>query len=126
MLNLNSIFIGSSQPKELASFYEKLFGRPSEMPGSDGSEDMGYGWLVGNTFLSIGSHSDINGKAKEPQRIILNIETEDVKEEYARAVKLGATSIKEPYEMEGMWIATLADPDGNYFQFMTPWDQYNS
>jgi len=36
-------------------------------------------------------------------------------------VKLGAVSIKEPYEIEGMWIATLADPDGNYFQLMNPW-----
>jgi predicted enzyme related to lactoylglutathione lyase len=28
--------------------------------------------------------------------------------------------IKEPYEMEGGWIATLADPDGNYFQLVSP------
>ena len=33
----------------------------------------------------------------------------------------------EPYalEMEGMpttWIATLEDPDGNYFQLMTPFE----
>ncbi len=25
-------------------------------------------------------------------------------------------------EIEGFWIATLADPDGNYFQLMTPWE----
>ncbi len=34
----------------------------------------------------------------------------------------GAVVIKEPYEMQGMWIATLADPDGNYFQLMSPWE----
>ena len=45
-----------------------------------------------------------------------------MKEEYARMVKAGAKVIKEPYEMGGMWIATLADPDGNYFQLMSPWE----
>ena len=32
---------------------------------------------------------------------------------------------KEPYTMEGWegyWIATFADPDGNYFQLNTPMD----
>ena len=40
----------------------------------------------------------------------------------------GANVVKELYEMEGMqgmWIATFADPDGNYFQLMTPWEEDN-
>ena len=81
-----------------------------------------YGFtLKSGSPLYIVDHSDIKGKAKEPQRIILNLTTDEVKEEYERMVKLGAVSIKEPYEIEGMWIATLADPDGNYFQLMNPW-----
>ncbi len=122
MLNLNSMLIGSSDPKMLGAFYEKVFGRPSEMPESNMEGDW-YGWLVGSSFLTIGPHSEIKGKAKEPQRVILNLATEEVKEEYDRIVKLGATSVKEPYEMGGAWIATLADPDGNYFQLMTPWKE---
>jgi predicted lactoylglutathione lyase len=35
---------------------------------------------------------------------------------------VGAKVIKEPYQMGDAWISTLADPDGNYFQLMTPWD----
>lgn len=31
--------------------------------------------------------------------------------------------VKEPYELQGMWIATFADPDGNYFQLMSPWEE---
>jgi len=37
----------------------------------------------------------------------------------------GAIVVREPYSFEGFpdsWIATLADPDGNYFQLMTPMD----
>jgi predicted enzyme related to lactoylglutathione lyase len=51
---------------------------------------------------------------------MFNFETSQVKEEYERIKALGAVVIKEPYEMEGGWIATLADPDGNYFQLVSP------
>jgi len=42
-------------------------------------------------------------------------------QEFARMKLTGAKVVKEPYEMGGGWIATLSDPDGNYFQLMTPW-----
>jgi predicted enzyme related to lactoylglutathione lyase len=117
-LNLNSILIGTAQPQVLAGFYEKVFGRPADM--SDG----GYsGWQVGNCFLTVGEHSEVHGQAKEPARIILNLETKAVKEEFERLKQLGVTVIKEPYDMDGAgWIATLADPDGNYIQLMTPFE----
>lgn len=115
--NFNSIMIGTAQLEVVAAFYEKLFGRPADM------NDGGYaGWQVGNGFLMVGAHSEINGQSKEPARIILNIETSAVKEEFERLKALGVTVIKEPYDMEGGWIATLADPDGNYLQLMTPFE----
>lgn len=117
MLNFNSIMIGSAQPKVLAEFYEKVFGKKA-----DWAEDNWYGWQAGSTHLTIGEHSEVKGKAKEPQRVILNFETEKVKEDFERIKDLGAEVIKEPYEMEGTWIATFADPDGNYLQLMSPWE----
>jgi predicted enzyme related to lactoylglutathione lyase len=118
MLNLNSIMIGTHQVDVLAKFYKEVFDKKPDM------EDGGWhGWSVGNCFFSVGEHSEVKGKAKEPQRIILNLETKEVKEEFERIKKVdGATVIKEPYEISGAWIATLADPDGNYFQLMTPWE----
>jgi predicted enzyme related to lactoylglutathione lyase len=116
MLKLGSIMIGSAQPEALAEFYEKVLGKPDMV-------EVGWtGWKVGSAYFSIGAHSEVGGKASEPQRVILNFETETVKEEFDRIKTLGATVIKEPYEMEGVWIATLADPDGNYFQLMAPWE----
>ncbi len=115
MLNLNSIMIGSMQPKVLAEFYERVFGKPA-----DWAEDGWCGWQVGSTHLVIGEHSEVKGKAKEPQRMLINFETEKVREEFERIRDLGAEVIKEPYEMENSWIATFADPDGNYFQLMSP------
>jgi predicted enzyme related to lactoylglutathione lyase len=118
MLNLNSVMIGSNQPKVMADFYEKVLGRKPDM-----NEGNWYGWKVGSSFLSIGEHSEVKGEAKEPQRIILNLESKEVKEEYERIKETGAKVIKELYEMQGMWIATFADPDGNYFQVASPWEQ---
>lgn len=118
MLNLNSIMLGTSQIKEMAEFYEKVFSRKADMV-----EGEWHGWSVGSAFLSIGAHSEVTGEAKDPQRMIFNFETKEVKEEFVRIKEIaGARVIKEPYEMGGGMIATFADPDGNYFQLMTPWD----
>jgi predicted enzyme related to lactoylglutathione lyase len=68
----------------------------------------------------VGSHSELKGSATEPQRVLLNFETPNVKQEFDRIKAVGATVAKEPYEIGGGWIATFADPDGNYFQLMTP------
>ena len=121
MLNLNSLMVGTSQPKVLAEFYEKIFGKPADM--AEGGE--WYGWTVGKTFFAVGMHTQVSGSAKEPARIMFNLETKEIKEESERIKALGAKVIKELYEMEGMkgmWIATFADPDGNYFQLMSPWE----
>jgi predicted enzyme related to lactoylglutathione lyase len=109
--------IGSKQPKVLAAFYEKVLGKPAEMA----DEVYGFfGWQVGAAYLSVLDHSEMVGRTKDPGRIMFNFETTQVKEEYERIKALGGMVIKEPYEMEGGWIATLADPDGNYFQLVTP------
>lgn len=120
MLNLNSIMIGTKQPKVLAAFYEKVLGKPAEMV----DEKFGfYGWQAGTSYFSVLDHSEMGGRAKDPGRVLLNFETPQVKEEFERIKSLGGTVIKEPYEMEGGWIATLADPDGNYFQLVSPMGQ---
>ncbi len=118
MLNLNSIMIGTENVKELAAFYEKVFERKADM-----AEDKFFGWTVGSAFLSVGEHSEVKGKSKEPSRILFNFETQQVKEEFARIQSLGATVVKEPYQMGSAWIATFQDPDGNYFQLVTPWNE---
>lgn len=117
MLKLNSIMIGTKQPKALVAFYEKVFGKPADMA----DEANGFwGWQLGSGFFSVLAHSAMDGKAKDPGRVMFNFESAQVKEEFARIKALGGGVIKEPYEMGGGWIATLADLDGNYFQLVTP------
>jgi predicted enzyme related to lactoylglutathione lyase len=112
--------IGTKQLKALAVFYEKVLGKPAEMV----DEQYGfYGWQAGASYFSLLDHSEMTGSTKDPGRIMFNFETPEVKEEFERIKAAGAKVIREPYEMEGGWIATLADPDGNYFQLVTPMDQ---
>jgi predicted enzyme related to lactoylglutathione lyase len=118
MLNLSSIMIGTSQVEVMAEFYQKVFGKPADMT------DGGYhGWSVGDTYLVVGEHSEVKGQTQDPNRLMFNFETKEVQSEFDRIKALGANVIKEPYEMNpGNWIATFADPDGNLFQLMTPWE----
>ncbi len=118
-MNFNSILIGSEDPQRLVDYYTKLFGQPTM---SDG----GYtGWQVGSGFFTVGAHDEVKGKSAHPGRIIWNIETPDVPGEFAKLKDAGAIVVREPYSFEGYpdsWIATLADPDDNYFQLMSPMD----
>jgi len=117
MLNLTSVMIGSKQFKKLSAFYEKVIGKPADMVDNDNGF---HGWQVGGTFLGILEHSEMGGSTKDPGRVMINFETAQVKEEFERIKAIGAVVIKEPGEMGQGLIATLADPDGNYFQLMTP------
>lgn len=118
MLNFNSLLLFSEDPKNLAEFYKKVFQKDPEW------EEGGYsGFGVGKGMIMVGPHDKVHGKSKNPERLIFNFETKDVEKEFERLKKIGATVVKEPYrpgEDERMLIATLADPDGNYFQLATP------
>ena len=116
-MNFNNILIGSDNAERLAEYYTKLFGEPTWNEG-------GYtGWLIGSGAVTVGPHSEVHGKNQHPGRLLGNIESDDVKADFERFKAAGAIVIREPYTFEeapGSWIATLADPDDNYFQLQTP------
>jgi predicted enzyme related to lactoylglutathione lyase len=116
-MNFNSILIGSEDADGLAAYYTKLFGEPTWNDG-------GYtGWMLGSGAVTVGPHSEVKGRNAQPGRLIWNIESADVAGDFERFKAAGATVIREPYSFEGepdSRIATFADPDGNYFQLMSP------
>lgn len=118
-MNLNSILIGTDNAPRLIEYYTKVLGPPTY------SDDSYSTWVLGNGAVSIGAHSEVHGANDQPGRVIWNIETEDVQGEFARMRDAGAIVVRKPYSFDDypdMWIATLGDPDGNYFQLMTPFD----
>jgi predicted enzyme related to lactoylglutathione lyase len=123
-VNLNSVVIGSEDSKKLADFYTGVLGPPMPQWSDDASG--WFGFQAGGNGLVIGPHSEVKGRSPQPGRIMLNFETADVKVEFDRIKALGAEVVAEPYEPEGgagMQMCTFADPDGNYFQLVPPWEQ---
>ncbi len=118
MLNLTSFLLSSEAPKKLVDFYRRVLAIDPKW-----QEEEYTGFEAGACALIIGPHSKVHGQSKNPERIILNFETGDVKGEFERVKGLGAKVIAEPYPMgddQNFLIATLADPDGNYFQLVSP------
>jgi predicted enzyme related to lactoylglutathione lyase len=118
MLNFNSLLLFSEAPKKLVDFYRQVLGREPKW-----AEEGFSGFEVGAGALVIGLHSKVHGENKNPERIMFNFETNDVKGDFKRIKGLGAKVIAEPYSMgddPDFLIATLADPDGNYFQLVSP------
>ena len=119
-MNFNTVMLGTEDAKALTAFYAKIFGDPQ---WNDGGFT---GWKIGDNYLMIGEHSEVKGRNEMPGRIILNFETPDVKKEFARIKKTGATVVAEPYKPGPMpdgaefWLATFEDLDGNYFQLASP------
>jgi predicted enzyme related to lactoylglutathione lyase len=115
-MNLNSILIGTEDAQRLADFYSKLFGAPT---WSDGGYTT---WQLGSGSVTVGHHDQVSGRNAHPGRIIWNIESDDVRADFDRLVERGAIVVREPYGFEGIdgLVATLADPDDNYFQLVSP------
>ena len=92
-----------------------MFGEPRWNEG-------GYvGWQFGDSGIAVGPHDQVTGKNPQPGRLMWNLEASDVQAEFDRLKGAGATVVQEPYEpAPGMWVATFADPDDNYFQLMSP------
>ena len=116
-MNLNNVMIGTEDAPRLAAFYTKLFGEPAW------SDNDYTGWVLGNGSITVAPHSEVKGPNATPGRLILNLESNDVLADFAKLQAAGARVVKEPYtfdEAPGTWVATLADPDDNYFQLVSP------
>ena len=118
MLNVVSIHICTDRPQELGDFYRKVLGLEPAW-----ASDEVIGFMIDNFRLEIMGHSEVSGQNNQPQRLFFDLMVADVRVEFARLVKLGATTIQEPYDYAddeiSFTLATLADIDGNYFQLVS-------
>ncbi len=132
-MKFNGVMLGTKDSKKLADFYTKILGEPVWRM------DDWYGFGEKDCYITIGPHSEVGESNVEPARMIITLVDEDVKAEFDRLKSLGAKVVAEPYQpsmageekvaedakSEGPtpWIATVADPDGNYLQIMSPWEE---
>lgn len=118
---LESITVGSPSAKKLAAFYNDKVGLKIAFEGVMGEkgEEIYEMKLGRGPSLYITDHSKVKGKSKNPERVFLNIEVDDIKKETARLKKAKVKVIQNTYHVEGYgWVTTFADLDGNYFQFV--------
>ena len=118
---IESILLFSENAKKLAKFYREVVGLKQSYEAEIGEKDEKlYGFKVGKgPEIGIMDHSKIKGQNKNPERIIFNLEVNDIKKEAGRLTKAKVKKIQDIYHVEGYgYIATFADVDGNYFQIV--------
>ena len=71
-------------------------------------------FLKDNFKFYIAEHSEVSGKSKDPNRVILNLETEDIEAEYKRLTHKNINFVRPPeLEKWGGKVATFEDPENN-------------
>ncbi len=107
-----NISITTEQPDVLRAFYKDTVGLPV-------NEQVG-GFMVGpNAMLLIGAHSETKGRAKEPQRVLINFMVASIDKEQAALEARGVKFMRDKGREEwGRTISTFQDPDGNYLQLI--------
>lgn len=117
---LEAVLLNSENAKALADFYKEVVGLKIKSEYEMGEGQNVYEMEVGSgSALYINDHTEVKGKNKDPKRVILNLEVDDIENEVARLDKEGVNKIQDTYHVEGYGlITTFEDPDGNYFQFV--------
>jgi predicted enzyme related to lactoylglutathione lyase len=112
---VNSVIIWTEDVKKLAPFYSDTLGlKTSEIGDEFAVFDLG-----GAQQLALGVHSEVKGRSKEPNRVMVNLDVDDIQSEYERLKAKGVQFVREPSAepaADGTIIATLQDPDGNTLQ----------
>lgn len=117
---LEAVLLFSEDPKKLAAFYREKVGlkQTMEMEIGEGEDAIAFE-MAGSANVYIIHHSKVSGKNTQPERMMFNLEVDDIEAEFDRMKAAGVPVIAETYHVEGYGlIATFEDPDGNYFQFV--------
>ena len=111
-LSISSVF--SEDLNNLLPFYRDVLGLVA------GTEEHGFVVLgePGGPTVGLGTHSEVHGKAVDPARHIIGLETDDIQADYGRLKGLGVEFLEAPTQGGPVTFATLKDPEGNYVQLV--------
>ena len=116
---MEGILIGSPSAKKLSDFYKNKVGLKLTFEAVMGENDEIYSFEMKGCNLYINDHSEVKGKNKNPQRLIFNLEVDNIEKEVKRLDKAHVKKIKDIYHIEEYGkVATFEDTDGNYFQLV--------
>jgi len=105
--------IWSEDHTKLLPFYRDTLGLGVSME-SEGFVVVGDG---NGVALGLGTHSEVKGKASDPYRHMVGLDSDDIDGDVERLKEAGVEFIEEPSDYgDGMHIATFRDPEGNVIQ----------
>lgn len=124
-MKLQGIMVFAESPEKLEAFYKEVFGKEAEWKAD------GYARFdLEGAWLTVRPHSEVHGSSHNPEQVMFNVETADVKAEFERIKDIGAKVIAKPYnpmdDGDGGLMYTFADPGGNYFQITAPMEMKKS
>ena len=113
---LSGATIWSEDLNRLLPFYRDVLGLPVRIQtpafvvfGADGAPALG-----------LGTHSDVRGRNADRARHMVGLATDDITADWKRLKAAGVEFVEDPTNYGNLWIATLADPDGNLVQLFQP------
>jgi predicted enzyme related to lactoylglutathione lyase len=110
---LGGVSIWSSDLNNLLPFYRDVIGLKVAL---ESERFVLLGDDVNAPSLGLGSHSEVRGKATDPYRHMVGLNSDDVRADAARLKAAGVEFIEEPNQQDGLILATLKDPEGNLVQ----------
>lgn len=117
---VESLTLFSENAGKLAEFYQKKVGLSLTTDAELGDKDQLFGFEMsqGSGFYIV-DHSKVKGRSKEPDRVIFNLEVDNIEDAVKKLDQQGVKKVQDTYHVEGYGlIATFEDLDGNYFQFV--------
>ncbi len=111
---LAGVIMWTDQLTAMAAFYRDTLRLPlhSERPHF-------VAFQLGPARLSVGTHSEVSGQAKEPVRVTVNLGVPDIHAAYRELTARGVQFVRAPErEHWGGWVASFRDPDGNLVQLL--------
>jgi predicted enzyme related to lactoylglutathione lyase len=106
---VGSILIGSRDARRLREWYGDLL---------DVAVDPDGFLRLGQVSVLIDERGDIEERAVEPFRILVNLHVDDVHALVERLRARGGEVLLEPVLRDGIWFCTARDPDGNGIQLL--------
>lgn len=118
---LEALNLFTENAKQLAEFYRDKVGLKITFEGEMGenNEEIYELELGKGPNLYIIDHSKVRGKNTNPDRIIFNLEVDNIEKEVKQVKAAGVRQVQDVYHVEGYgYISTFEDIDGNYFQLV--------
>lgn len=119
--NLDGMLLATTDPDRLHDWYADVLS-----PQDDVDMD-GYRVLRLGTFhLLIDRRDDVEPKAGDPTRMILNVDVDDARAVAARMDARGTEWLAPLEDRDGSLFGTAVDPDGNYVQIIQLSDEHRA